>query len=51
MKLQLGVGILVAWVTAYICVKWFLAFLKRFPLTLFAYYRIIVAALLLYFIN
>lgn len=51
MRFQLGIGVLVSWVTAYICVKGFLAFLKRFPLTLFAYYRIIVAALLLYFID
>jgi undecaprenyl-diphosphatase len=51
LKVQLGVGILVAWVTAYFCVKGFLAFLKRFPLTVFAYYRIVVAVLLLYFIN
>ncbi|NBX16035.1 MAG: undecaprenyl-diphosphate phosphatase [Proteobacteria bacterium] len=51
LRVQLGIGILVSWFTAYICVKGFLAFLKRFPLTVFAYYRIIVAALLLYFIN
>jgi undecaprenyl-diphosphatase len=51
LRLQLGVGILVAWITAYICVKGFLAFLKRFPLTIFAYYRIMVAGLLLYFTN
>lgn len=49
MRFQLWVGIVVAWVTAYICVKTFLVFLRRFPLTIFAYYRIIVAGLLLYF--
>jgi undecaprenyl-diphosphatase len=48
---QLAVGIVVSWFTAYICVKSFLIFLRRFPLTVFAYYRIIVAALLLYFVN
>ncbi|MEY3903948.1 MAG: hypothetical protein RL189_3254 [Pseudomonadota bacterium] len=51
MRHQLLVGILIAWFTAYICVKWFVAFLKRFPLTLFAYYRILVAGFLLYFIR
>lgn len=51
MRLQLGLGILVAWVTAFICVKSFLIFLRRFPLSVFAYYRILVAALLLYFWN
>ena len=43
LRLQLLVGILVSWVVAYICVKSFLVFLRRFPLTIFAYYRIIVA--------
>lgn len=51
MRFQLGLGVLIAWLTAYVCVKGFLAFLKRFPLTLFAYYRIVVAVLLLYFIR
>jgi len=49
MRVQLAVGICVAWLTAYACVKSFLIFLRRFPLTVFAYYRIIVAGLLLYF--
>ncbi|MEY2986610.1 MAG: hypothetical protein RJB13_131 [Pseudomonadota bacterium] len=49
LRLQLAVGIVVAWITAFICVKSFLIFLRRFPLTLFAYYRILVAGLLLYF--
>jgi undecaprenyl-diphosphatase len=51
MRLQLLVGIGVSWITAFICVKSFLIFLRRFPLSIFAYYRIIVAALLLYFWN
>jgi undecaprenyl-diphosphatase len=51
LRLQLGVGIGVAWITAFICVKSFLIFLKRFPLSVFAYYRILVAGLLLYFWN
>lgn len=50
-RLQLGIGIGVAWVTAFICVKSFLIFLRRFPLSLFAYYRILLAGLLLYFWN
>jgi len=49
MRFQLAVGIVVAWFTAYACVKSFLIFLRRFPLTIFAYYRIVVACLLLYF--
>lgn len=48
MRTQLGAGIVVSWFTAYVCVKGFLAFLRRFPLTSFAYYRIIVAVVLLY---
>lgn len=51
MKFQLLVGVLIAWVTAYICVKWFVSFLKRFPLTLFAFYRIILALILIFFIH
>lgn len=45
---QLFVGILISWIVAYVCVKSFLIFLKRFPLTVFAYYRIIVAVVLLF---
>lgn len=51
LRFQLAIGIGVAWVTAFVCVKSFLIFLKRFPLSLFAYYRILVAGLLLYFWN
>lgn len=38
----LAVGIVIAWVVAYVCVKTFVAFLKRFPLSVFAWYRIAV---------
>ncbi|MFZ9519189.1 MAG: undecaprenyl-diphosphate phosphatase [Silvanigrellaceae bacterium] len=48
---QLLLGIGVAWIVAYLFVKLFLAFLKRFPLTVFAWYRIAVAIAILYFIN
>jgi len=51
MRFQLLVGVLISWVVAYVFVKMFLAFLRRFPLTIFAYYRIIVALLLLYVIK
>ncbi|NBO37158.1 undecaprenyl-diphosphatase UppP [bacterium] len=49
MRLQLGLGVLISWVTAYVCVRSFLLFMRRFPLTIFAYYRIAVAIVLLYF--
>lgn len=51
LRIQLLVGIGIAWITAFICVKSFIIFLRRFPLSIFAYYRIVVAALLLYFWN
>ena len=47
----LAVGILVSWVVAYICVKSFIAFLKRFPLSVFAYYRILIGFFLLWYFN
>ncbi|NBW80194.1 undecaprenyl-diphosphatase UppP [bacterium] len=48
---QLLLGIVIAWVVAYLFVKLFLAFLKRFPLTVFAWYRIALALVIFYFIN
>lgn len=47
----LVVGILVAWVVAYLCAKWFIQFLQRFSMTSFAIYRIVVGVLLLYYFN
>jgi undecaprenyl-diphosphatase len=43
------VGIVVAWITAFICVKLFVAFLKKYPLAVFAYYRIVLGSLILIF--
>jgi len=45
----LAVGILIAWVVAYVCVRTFVAFLRRFPLSVFAYYRIAAGALILWY--
>ena len=47
----LAVGILVSWIVAYICVKSFIAFLKRFPLSVFAYYRIVIGVIILWYFN
>ena len=44
----LVVGILISWFVAFICVKTFVAFLRRFPLSVFGYYRILFGALLLW---
>jgi undecaprenyl-diphosphatase len=41
------VGIVIAWIVAFICVKSFVAFLRRFPLSVFAYYRIVFGTFLL----
>jgi undecaprenyl-diphosphatase len=41
------VGTLIAWIVGYICVKSFVAFLKRYSISGFAWYRIIVGILLL----
>lgn len=43
----LAVGILIAWVVAYVCVKGFVAFLRRYSLSAFAYYRIVVGGIIL----
>jgi undecaprenyl-diphosphatase len=48
---QLLLGIVISWIVAYLFVKLFLAFLKRFPLTIFAWYRIALALMIFYFIN
>lgn len=41
------VGIGISWVVAYVCVRTFVAFLKRFPLSVFAYYRIVLGIVLI----
>jgi undecaprenyl-diphosphatase len=45
----LAVGIVTAWLVAYVCVKGFIAFLRRYSLATFAYYRILVGMLILAF--
>jgi len=45
----LAVGIVIAWVVAYVCVKTFVAFLRRYPLSVFAWYRIVVGIFILWF--
>jgi undecaprenyl-diphosphatase len=47
--LYLGVGIVIAWVVAYVFVKGFIVFLKKYSMAVFAYYRIVVGVLLLMF--
>jgi undecaprenyl-diphosphatase len=49
--LYVGVGIAIAWVVAYFCVKTFVAFLKKYPLSVFAWYRIGVGILMLIYFN
>jgi undecaprenyl-diphosphatase len=45
----LGGGILIAWIVAYIFVKAFIFFLQRYSMNVFAYYRLLVGAALLWF--
>lgn len=45
----LAVGIVVAWAVAYVCVKTFVAFLRRYPLSVFAWYRIAVGVGILWY--
>lgn len=45
----LAVGIVVSWAVAYVCVKGFVGFLQKFSLSTFAYYRILLALLLLWY--
>lgn len=45
----LGGGILISWIVAYIFVKGFILFLQRYSMKVFAYYRFIVGAALLWF--
>lgn len=47
----LGVGIVVSWATAYAFVKWFIGYLRRHSLNGFAYYRLVVGALILAFFS
>ena len=47
----LAVGVVVSWIVAYVCVKGFVAFLKRFDLTVFAWYRIVFGAFILWYLE
>lgn len=44
------VGIIISWGVAYVCVKSFIKFLNRYPLTIFAAYRILVGTAILVFL-
>lgn len=45
----IAVGFVVSFITAYISVLWFLKFLKRYSLSVFAYYRIVLAVVSLFY--
>lgn len=47
----LGVGLFVSFVTAIIVIKMFLIFLRKYPLSIFGYYRIVLAAALYFLLN
>jgi undecaprenyl-diphosphatase len=47
----LAVGFIVSFISAYIAVKWFLKFVKKYTLIPFGVYRIIFGAILLYLIH
>jgi len=49
--LILAIGFIVSFVSCYIAVKWFLAFVKKYTLIPFGIYRIIVGIILLYLIH
>jgi undecaprenyl-diphosphatase len=48
---SLAIGMLVSFVSALIVIKMFLAFLRKYPLTAFGYYRIILASVLYFFLK
>jgi undecaprenyl-diphosphatase len=43
----LAMGIVVSWFTALVCVKLFVSYLKKYPISVFAYYRIVVGVTIL----
>lgn len=47
----LGVGLFVSFVTAFIVIKIFLVFLRKYPIAIFGYYRIALAGLLYFLLN
>lgn len=47
----LGVGLFVSFVTAIVVIKIFLIFLRKYPLSVFGYYRIALAAVLYFLLN
>jgi undecaprenyl-diphosphatase len=47
----LGVGLFVSFVTAIIVIKIFLVFLRKYPLSIFGYYRIALAGALYFLLN
>lgn len=44
-------GVLIAWLVAFVCVKSFVSYLKRYSMDVFAWYRIALGAALLYMIS
>ncbi|MEZ4814654.1 MAG: undecaprenyl-diphosphate phosphatase [Bdellovibrionota bacterium] len=47
----LGVGLFISFVTAFIVIKVFLVFLRKYPLSVFGYYRIALAGILYFLIR
>lgn len=47
----LGVGLFVSFVTAIVVIKIFLIFLRKYPLSIFGYYRIVLAGVLYFLMN
>lgn len=45
--LSLGIGLVVAFITAWVVIAWFLSFIQRHTFTVFAYYRIVLGLLIL----
>lgn len=48
---SLGIGMLVSFVTATIVIKIFLVFLRKYPLSIFGYYRIVLAGVLYFLLK
>jgi undecaprenyl-diphosphatase len=48
--LSLGVGAGLAFITAYLCIHFFLQFIERIGMTPFVIYRLLLGALLLYLV-
>jgi len=46
----IAIGLITAFIVGFFCIKYLLLFLKKYPLNVFAYYRFVLAAIIVLFL-